>query len=540
MVVTGEPGMGKTCLVEALAADVGDDGDRLHLEGLVQDRNTPFAPAVALLRNLLAGYEAAGVAPSLTAIGRATGLADSISIHALAALIGLSMGDDAPLVLRTADSLRRAQIDAIVDWVAAPTTRPRLLSIDDAQWLDPTTSEVVERIVARSPELPMLVVMTARSGDVPSWADRASIAAMALAPLDDDEVAVLVRAVAGDDAGPGAVGAIVARSAGIPLFAEELARAVRQEEAEDSRDHIPVTLQDLLTARLHRLGEAREVAQLASVVGMVVDRRLLLALTERDEQDFDVAVEELAAAGLLQVDGAGEQTTYRFRHALLRDTAYQSLLRSQRKALHREVAEVLTTTLAGLASERPELVAAHWTSAEVPAEAIASWCEAAARAESVSAYREALTHADHALDLIDDLDEDGRLLAELKVQQVRQRLLSWVSGFTAADHLEAMARVREVAERLGQDPTNYADFDKLWGITLSQGNIVASEGLACEWYGCPPPAPTPIGSCGRRTRWRARSSTWVGSRRRCSRRSRCGMRAESGPSCSSGRPPGPR
>ncbi len=243
---------------------------------------------------------------------------------------------DAPEVEGTPAQHKALLMTALSDQLVALAARaPVLLLLEDAQWIDPTTKELIDQLVDRIEEASILAVITHRPEFVPPWTGRPFVTALAFNRLSGEDCAVVVRNLAAEGAlAPEVVGEILRRSDGVPLYIEELTKAVL--EAGRGVPSVPPTLQDSLMARLDRLGPVKDIAQIAAVIGREFPRALLAAVAEIGETELDAALAQLVAAGLVFPRGNRAEGRYNFKHALLQEAAYESLLRSRRQALHAE------------------------------------------------------------------------------------------------------------------------------------------------------------------------------------------------------------
>ncbi len=247
------------------------------------------------------------------------------------------------------------------------------------------------------------------------------------------------------------VDAVIERTSGVPLFVEELARSVLESgDARLSGREIPVTLHDSLMARLDRLGPAKEVAQIGAVIGAEFSYELLHAVHPVAEADLERALRSLADAELVYVRGIAPNATYQFKHALIRDAAYEALLKSRRKEVHRLVARTIEERFTALKEAHPEVLARHWTEAAETEPAIAEWSRAGQRAKAHGAFREAQESYEQALAMLSLLPESReRDLRELELRQALITMLHLATGYAAPETLEANARARVLAEKTG-------------------------------------------------------------------------------------------
>ncbi len=293
------------------------------------------------------------------------------------------------------DEQRRRQLAAMVAWLlAGARAQPLVLAFEDLHWADPTSLDLLRMLAERGATAPLMIVATARPEFRAPWMTRSHHAIISLVPLDPQQVREMVGSIAEQNAlAPDAVEAVAARTGGVPLFIEEVTRLM----LEGGAQAIPSTLQQSLAARLDKLGAAREIAQIGAVVGREFRFGLLHAIAGVEEAELNVALETLVDADLLFVDGVAPDSTYRFKHALIQEAAYESMLRSQRREIHAEIAEALVRLQPAIVETAPETVATHLARAGDEAGAAEYWQKAGQLAQRNSAYREAIGAYQNAL-----------------------------------------------------------------------------------------------------------------------------------------------
>ena len=228
-------------------------------------------------------------------------------------------------------------------WVlAGARSQPAVLAFEDLHWADPTSLDLMRALAERGAQAPLFVVATTRPEFRPPWSVRSHHSVISLAPLDRAQVARMVGELASRHAlSKDVIEGVNERTGGVPLFVEEVTRLLLERGVEGGAQAIPPTLQQSLAARLDRLGPAREIAQIGAVLGRGFSHALLQAVAGLEEAGLQSALDRLAEADILFVEGDGAQANYRFKHALIQDAAYESLLKSRRQALHRRAAEIL-------------------------------------------------------------------------------------------------------------------------------------------------------------------------------------------------------
>jgi len=364
---------------------------------------------------------------------------------------------------------------------ALARSRPVLMVFEDAHWIDPTTRELLDLTIDRVLRLPVLLVVTFRAEFQHAWSGQPQVTMLALNRLGAHDGAALVERLGGNSGlSRELVDEIVERADGVPLFVEELTKAVL--ETGDRNDRvaavlaatslpnlaIPATLHASLIARLDRLGSlAKEVGQVGAVIGREFGYDLIEAVAQRPAAELRSGLDRLAEAGLLFCRGVAPQSSYLFKHALVQDAAYGTLLRTRRQELHARVAAVLEQRFADLVERQPELLAHHLTAAGEASRAVAQWLKAGQFAAGRSAHIEAIAHFDRGLGalagLAEDRARDGR---EIELQLARGLSLVTVGGFVSAEAAQAYARACELAEQRG-DPRQL--FMAVYGLWQSAG-----------------------------------------------------------------------
>jgi predicted ATPase len=244
----------------------------------------------------------------------------------------------------------------LTNWVmAGARVQPVVLAVEDLHWADPTTLDVLRGIAERGARCPLYVLTTARPEFRPGWGMRSHHGTVSLAPLDHEQVRHMVSELAARNALPtDVIEGVTERTGGVPLFIEEVTPLLLERGEQGGIQAIPPTLQQSLTARLDRLGPAREVAQIASVIGRGFSYPLLRVVAGMEDATLQTALERLADADILLVQGLPPDSDYRFKHALIQDAAYENLLKSRRQLLHRRVAEALSDNVTVAAAAEPE------------------------------------------------------------------------------------------------------------------------------------------------------------------------------------------
>ena len=357
-----------------------------------------------------------------------------------------------------ADELRRRQLTALINWLMAGAhAQPIVLAVEDLHWADPTTLDVLRGIAERGALAPLFVVATMRPEFRPSWGMRSHHGIISLAPLDRQQVRHMVGELAFRHALPkDVVEGVTDRSGGVPLFVEEVTRLLLEHGAHGGTQAVPPTLQQSLTARLDRLGPARDVALIGAVIGRGFSYALIRAVAGIGEAALQKALEGLAEADILLVQGLPPESHYRFKHALIQDAAYENLLKTRRQALHRRVGETLRDQFDESTTVEPELLAHHFSQAGLAEAAIEWWGKAGQRSLDRSALAEAAGQFTRALDQIATLPATTALRREqIKLQVALINPVMHVKGYAAPETKAAEERARlliEESQALGEVP----------------------------------------------------------------------------------------
>lgn len=383
-----------------------------------------------------------------------------------AALLSLPLPDGRypPLDLPPQQQKQRTH-DALAAWLMEETERqPVLATWEDLQWADPSSLELVGLVIDQTPTVRMLNVLTFRPDFVPPWPARTHMTPFTLNRLARPQVEAMVTQLAGGNALPSeVVHHIINKTDGVPLFIEELTKTVLESDILTRVDGhyelkgplslvtIPATLQDSLMARLDRLPQVREIAQLGAVLGREFAYEMLKALATIEEETLQERLAQLVAAELFYQRGRPPRAKYVFKHALIQDAAYASLLRSTRQHYHKQIAQLFEHQFPEMVETQPEVVAHHYTEAGCPELAISYWQRAGHRAVQLSANTEAISHLTKGLQLLATLPatpEQAR--RELDLQTTLGPALMATKGFAAPEVEQTYSRARELCVQQGE------------------------------------------------------------------------------------------
>jgi tetratricopeptide (TPR) repeat protein len=352
-------------------------------------------------------------------------------------------------------------------------TQPLVMATEDLHWADASTLEFIQLAVEQGAIAPLMLLHTARPEFRIQWPMRSHHTQLTLNRLSARHVRAMVGQVAAQKAlSEDTIGAVIERTSGVPLFVEELTRAVLETGggASFSSHEIPVTLHDSLMARLDRLGPAKEILQIGSVIGSEFFYELLQAVHPIPEEALQRALLTLSNSDLLYVHGVAPDSTYLFKHALIRDVAYEALLKTRRKELHRRVARTIDEKFPALKEAHPEVLARHWTEASEVEPAIFEWTRAAKAAEIRSAFKEALESYEQALTCLSLLPEPHeRDSRELSLRRSVISILNVTRGYAAPETIKAVDAAIALAEKIGRSV-------ELISLLVSRGSTLLVSG----------------------------------------------------------------
>ncbi len=476
--VIGEAGIGKSRLIEALQeALIAEPHARIRLQCSPYHSDSALYPVIQHLGR--AARFAAADLPSvriekLGALFAQRAASDAAALPLLAELLTIPVSTT-PLSLTPAQR-KAAIISLLVDEIVRiGETDPVLLVLEDAHWIDATTLEFMTRLTDSIGSARLFAVVTARAEFTPPWLARPHATLLTLGRLGRVECARLVAGVAASHGlSAETIAAIVAKSDGVPLFAEELTYSVLEAAGEES-PAVPATLKDSLMARLDRHGDAREVAQIASVIGRQFTFALLDAIAPERGAELEAALVRLGTAGIVFPEGRGQERSYSFKHALVRDVAYESLLLSRRREWHERIGRALEERFPETAANEPDLLAHHFGAAGLDLIACDYRMRAGDQAIRRSAYKEAIAHFSAGLKIAETLpDATDRKRNHLDFLLKLGPAFVVVRGVQSAEAEHAYRRAAEIGERLG-DVT--ALYKAKWGLWHS-ANVRQKTALA--------------------------------------------------------------
>jgi class 3 adenylate cyclase/tetratricopeptide (TPR) repeat protein len=491
VLVGGEPGIGKSRLARALQERLGQDKHRLlryqcssyHVNSSLYPFIEQFERAAAFARDDPVEEKCDKMQATLA--GSAQEVANVAPLFA--ALLSLP-AERYPTLNLSPEKQREKTLEAIVFQIELiARQQPLLMLFEDIHWIDATSQETLDLLVPRLQRLPVLLIVTYRPEYTPRWIDQAHVTSLGLNRLGRRQGAELVSRLSRGKVLPQEVlDQILAHTDGVPLFVEELTKSVLESKLlRDEGDRytlqgslptlaIPTTLRDSLVARLDRLAPVREVAQIGACIGREFSHELLAAISPLKGARLDEAVEQLTRTGLLFRRGTPPDATYTFKHALVQDAAYDSLLKSKRGQLHAQIAQVLERDFPELVANEPEMLARHFTQAGLKERAMPFWLIAGRRALARVALAEAIAHLTTGLGVIERLaPSPERDRQELQARVMLGTAYMALLGWQAVEIGQALGPARQLAIRLGET-------DQLLAILCNMGDYY---NMRCEYSG---------------------------------------------------------
>jgi class 3 adenylate cyclase/predicted ATPase len=477
VLLAGEPGIGKSRLVAALQERIeAEPHTRLRYFCSPHHQDSPLYPFIAQLQRTLEFEREDTPEHRLNKLQAvlAPALPPDEDIAILAELLSIPTGGRYLPIALTPQRKKEKTFDALFRQLEGLARRhPVMMVFEDAQWIDPSSRELLDRTIDRVATLPVLSLITFRPEFQSIWTGKSHVSTMVLNRLDHEAGAALIRSMTGDRGlPPELVTEIAERTDGVPLFVEELTKAVLEAGATGVERAVstapvpglavPPTLHASLMARLDRIGPvAKEVAQLGAAIGREFSYDLLFAAARRSESELRSALERLTGAGLVFRRGEPPEANFLFKHALVQDAAYGTLLRGQRRQLHARIAGVLEEKLATTAEAQPEILAHHFENAGLIEKAVSYWQEAGERSKARSATAEAIRQMRKALDLLSHLPNAAESQrTELQLQLAIGGALIAAKGHAAEETGKSYARARRLCEQLNDTPNL---LKALWG-----------------------------------------------------------------------------
>jgi class 3 adenylate cyclase/predicted ATPase len=486
ILLSGIPGVGKSRLLHELKSDIQHEPHiLLHHQCSPYHSQSAFFPVIEQIEKAaqLSAREADAdkIAKLRAYVPRLTN--NSVEpVLLIANLLSISTENHDELSELTSQQIKNRTIGTLVDMLLAfSLQRPTLCIFEDAHWLDPSTFELLEFIISRIGRARVLLIVSCRPEFRPPWIGHANITVHSLTRLSKTEVRTLIRdLLKGRSISEGLVDQIIEKADGIPLFIEELTssmfsaplrtQATSERTPQPALLRVPETLSDALMERLDRVAPSRKVVQIAAVIGREFSYDLLAAASRLDEEEMVSVLSQLEQADIIYRVGISPSVRFAFKHALLRDAIYDSLLRSKRQQVHLDIATILKNDYPELVENQPEILAHHYQEAGNHQLAVHCWFESGQRALAHSANVEAIANFRKALQLLNALPETSeRTKQELDIQLALGIPIIAVQGYASAETREAFSQARALCRRLGNIPEYFQALFGLWGHSWMGG-----------------------------------------------------------------------
>jgi predicted ATPase/class 3 adenylate cyclase/DNA-binding winged helix-turn-helix (wHTH) protein len=496
VLLSGEAGIGKSRLVQALEEHLaGEVHTRVEYRCLPYYQNTALYPVVTHLQRLLRFTREEASEETLHKLEEALepyGFTLEEMVPLLAALLSLPLPDHYPSLNLTPQDQKQKTLEALLAWLLAEAERqPVCVVMEDLHWVDASTLEWLSLLIDQVSAARLLVLLTFRPDFHSPWAIHSYLTHLTLSRLTRRQVEVMAEQVAGGKALPIEVlRQLVTKTDGVPLFVEELTKMVLESGLVKEREEryeltdplpplaIPATLHDSLMARLDRLETAKQVMQLGAVLGREFSYEVIRAVSPVDEATLQQELARLVEAELLYQRGLPPQARYVFKHALIQEEAYQSLLRRTRQQYHQQIAQVLEARFLETRETQPELLAHHYTEAGLSAQALPYWQQAGQRAIERSAHLEAAQHLATGLELLATLPETpARAQQELGLQMALGPALMATKGNAAPEVEQTYARARALCAQVGETPQLFSVLRGLCRFYSNRGALPTAREL---------------------------------------------------------------
>ena len=478
ILLSGIPGVGKSRLLHELKSHVEEEPHiLLHHQCSPYHNQSAFHPVIEQIEQAAHLIDREADADKITKLQAYLPHSTNGSIEPLlliANLLSISTENQQHLSELTPRQIKNRTISTLVDMLLAfSVQRPTLCIFEDAHWLDASTLELLELIISRIAHARVLLIVSSRPEFRPTWLAHANVSTHSLTRLSQAEVKMMIRdLLRGGNMPQKLVDQIIEKADGVPLFIEELTSSTLSAPLRETLGHteqpaslrVPETLSDALMERLDRAAPSRRVAQIAAVIGREFSDDLLSAAARIDEEDMQSALSLLEQADIIYRVGISPFVRFAFKHVLLRDAIYDSLLKSKRQQIHADIAAILVHDFPKLVENQPEVLAFHYQEASNHQMAIRYWFESGQRALAHSANVEAIANFRKALQLLNVLPETPeRIKQEIDIQLALGIPLIAVRGYTAAETREAFSRARTLCLRLGDIPEYFQALFGLWG-----------------------------------------------------------------------------
>jgi class 3 adenylate cyclase/predicted ATPase len=496
VLLRGEAGIGKSRITQILCDHIADERHQtIQYQCSPYHTNTALYPAINYLRQAagLASHDSSNAKLNkLDVMAIESGVENQETVSLIADLLSIRGDQRYPPLNVSPEKRKEMTLEALIHQLQSLADRgPVLFIVEDAHWIDPTTLDLMTRIIDRIQQMRVLLLITLRPEFKPIWQEHGHVTSLTLSRLPRRHCTELVTAIAGGKALPPEVQqSILAKTDGVPLYIEELTKNVLESGLLTEEAHsytlkdtlkglsIPESLQASLMERVDRLGLAKEIVQTGAAIGREFSYDLLQATVEATDSQLRHALDLFVASGLIFQEGEIPAAKYLFKHALVQEAAYSTLLKKPRRLLHARIAKTLESRFAERVKMEPELLAYHHEQAGSPGPAVDYWHLAAHRAAERSANIEALNHFNRALHRLKDLPEGPeRDTLELELLIARGAPLLSVKGYASDEMEQNYSRAKDLSQEMG-DSVQFRAIWGLWVFHLVRGQLADARGLA--------------------------------------------------------------
>ncbi|MGB6661382.1 MAG: AAA family ATPase [Xanthobacteraceae bacterium] len=503
VLLSGIPGVGKSRLIHELNASIQDEPHSLlNYQCSPYHSQSPFFPVIEqieLAAELTPGDadadKFAKIKTYLSSLMDDTVGSASLFAH----LLSIPIEDRGGLSVLTPQQIKNKTVNKLLEMILSLSARqPTLCIFEDAHWIDPSTLELLDLAISRIDRAHVMIVVSHRPEFRRTWPGLANITLHSLTQLSRSEVTRMIKEMSNEGSlSQQILDQIIDKAEGVPLFIEELTTSIltaprqNRQQRSDFEGPIPIgtarvpeSLHDALMERLDRVAHGRQTAQIAAVIGREFSYDLLTVASRTDESDLKSTLARLEAADIIYGYGTGilPSVRFAFKHALLRDVVYNSLLRGRRQEIHADIAAMLQTHFRDIADNRPEILAYHYSEAGNSEKAIRGWREAGRRAIARSANAEAISHFRNALQLLNALpDTIERAKEEVEIQLALGIPIIAVQGYAAPQTREAFARARALCLKVDNSREYFQALFGLWGHAWVGGKNDEALAMANEF-----------------------------------------------------------